>query len=87
MLRLGKELCRFSTWGTSAGSSTSCQCHRIWHTSIPNADGFHHACTTALEAVEARAFDNATDTAAIREDLLGIARTTLSSKMILEHGS
>lgn len=45
-------------------------------------DGFRRACAAAVEALEARAFDNASDPAALREDLLAIARTTLSSKIL-----
>lgn len=45
-------------------------------------DGFRRACAAAVEALEGRAFDNAADAAALREDLLAIARTTLSSKIL-----
>lgn len=45
-------------------------------------DGFRRACACAVEALEARAFDNADDATALREDLLAIARTTLSSKIL-----
>lgn len=45
-------------------------------------DGFRRSCAVAVEALEARAFDNAADPAALREDLLAIARTTLSSKIL-----
>lgn len=42
--------------------------------------GYRVAAQTALEALAASAVDHAADAAALRNDLLNIARTTLSSK-------
>ena len=44
--------------------------------------GFREACTVAKEALEAAALDHAADEAAFRKDLMNIARTTLSSKIL-----
>ena len=45
-------------------------------------EGFRIASKTALAALENSATDNGKDPAAFREDLLAIARTTLSSKVL-----
>ena len=44
--------------------------------------GFREACTVAKEALEGAAKDHASDEEAFRKDLLNIARTTLSSKIL-----
>ena len=44
--------------------------------------GFREACTVAKEALEGAAKDHAADEEAFRKDLLNIARTTLSSKIL-----
>lgn len=44
--------------------------------------GFREAATRAQETLEASAFDNSSDQEAFRLDLLNIARTTLSSKIL-----
>jgi len=44
--------------------------------------GYRLALAAAREKLEALAIDNGKDTAAFREDLLKIARTTLSSKLL-----
>ncbi|KAI9226035.1 MAG: T-complex protein 1 subunit beta [Piptocephalis tieghemiana] len=44
--------------------------------------GFRAASATALQALESAAQDHSSDPAAFREDLLNIARTTLSSKVL-----
>jgi T-complex protein 1 subunit beta len=44
--------------------------------------GFREACTVAKAALEAEAIDNAGNDEAFRADLLNIARTTLSSKIL-----
>lgn len=47
--------------------------------------GYRAACDAAVKALEARAFDNSGDGAApdaLRADLINIARTTLSSKIL-----
>lgn len=45
-------------------------------------DGWRIALTTAHEALQQSASDNSGDAAKFREDLLNIARTTLSSKLL-----
>ena len=44
--------------------------------------GFREACTVAKAALEAEAIDNAGNDEVFRADLLNIARTTLSSKIL-----
>ena len=48
-------------------------------------EGLRLATTVAVEALEAAAVDNSKDEAKLREDLLNIARTTLSSKILRQH--
>ncbi|RKP12069.1 chaperonin Cpn60/TCP-1 family, partial [Piptocephalis cylindrospora] len=45
-------------------------------------EGFRAASATALEALESAAKDHSSDPALFREDLINIARTTLSSKVL-----
>lgn len=45
-------------------------------------DGYRIASIAALEALKKAAVDNATDPVAFRRDLINIARTTLSSKVL-----
>jgi T-complex protein 1 subunit beta len=45
--------------------------------------GMRMACNVALEVLEERHFDNASDPKKLREDLTNIARTTLSSKILM----
>lgn len=45
-------------------------------------DGFRIASAAALKALEASATDNSKQPAKFREDLMNIARTTLSSKVL-----
>ena len=45
-------------------------------------DGYRLASAAALKALEKSAVDNGKDPKAFREDLLNIARTTLSSKVL-----
>lgn len=45
-------------------------------------DGYRLACVAARKALEASALDHSSDPVAFREDLLAIARTTLSSKLL-----
>ena len=49
---------------------------------ISVVEGYRIASKTALAALEASSRDNGKDPAAFREDLLAIARTTLSSKVL-----
>ena len=44
--------------------------------------GFREACAAAREALEANALDNAGNEEAFRRDLMNVARTTLSSKIL-----
>ena len=44
--------------------------------------GFPEACAAAREALEANALDNAANEEAFRRDLMNVARTTLSSKIL-----
>jgi len=46
--------------------------------------GFRQACTVARERLEACAWDNKADAPKFREDLLNVARTTLSSKILTQ---
>lgn len=46
--------------------------------------GYRMACAAALRALEGSAVDHGADGAAFREDLLNIARTTLSSKVLAQ---
>jgi len=46
--------------------------------------GFRDACDVGRNALEAGSFSNKEDTAAFRKDLLNIARTTLSSKILTQ---
>eukprot|EP00298_Acanthocystis_sp_HF-20_P016805 c21590_g1_i1.p1 GENE.c21590_g1_i1~~c21590_g1_i1.p1 ORF type:complete len:514 (+),score=213.24 c21590_g1_i1:1567-3108(+) len=48
-------------------------------------DGYHQASLAALEALEKSAIDHSKDDKAFREDLMNIARTTLSSKILGNH--
>ena len=45
--------------------------------------GFRTACEVSLEVLDERKFDNASDTEALRTDLMNIATTTLSSKILM----
>lgn len=45
-------------------------------------EGFRKACEVAVATLEARSFDNAGNAAALREDLMRVAKTTLSSKIL-----
>lgn len=47
--------------------------------------GWRKAAKTAEKALEAAAIDNGSDEVKFREDLLNIARTTLSSKILVQH--
>ena len=47
-------------------------------------EGYREAARAARAALEGAARDNSTDAAAFREDLLDIARTTLSSKILAQ---
>ena len=47
--------------------------------------GWRQATDVARKALEDFAVDNSKDTNAFREDLLNIARTTLSSKILQQH--
>lgn len=47
--------------------------------------GWRKACDAARQALESAAIDNSKDAAKFREDLLNIARTTLSSKLLTQH--
>eukprot|EP00823_Brevimastigomonas_motovehiculus_P001758 TRINITY_DN1239_c0_g1_i1.p1 TRINITY_DN1239_c0_g1~~TRINITY_DN1239_c0_g1_i1.p1 ORF type:complete len:540 (-),score=125.18 TRINITY_DN1239_c0_g1_i1:133-1752(-) len=47
--------------------------------------GFRKACVVARDALIASAKDNSADPKAFKEDLLNIARTTLSSKILASH--
>lgn len=47
--------------------------------------GWRKACDAARKALEGAAVDHSADTAQFREDLLNIARTTLSSKLLTQH--
>ncbi|KAE8212364.1 hypothetical protein CF327_g3971 [Tilletia walkeri] len=47
-------------------------------------EGYRIASTAALKALDAAAQDHSSDTALFRKDLLNIARTTLSSKVLSE---
>lgn len=44
--------------------------------------GFRLACDTAVAVLDERTFDHAEDTEALRADLINLARTTLSSKIL-----
>ena len=44
--------------------------------------GFRLACEVSLEVLDERKFDNASDPEKLRADLINIARTTLSSKIL-----
>jgi chaperonin GroEL (HSP60 family) len=44
--------------------------------------GFRLACEVSLEVLDERKFDNASNPEQLREDLINIARTTLSSKIL-----
>lgn len=46
--------------------------------------GFREAAECGRNAIEARAMNNSTDTARFREDLMNVARTTLSSKILTQ---
>lgn len=46
--------------------------------------GFRQACSVARDHLESKAFDNRADAVAFRNDLLNIARTTLSSKILTQ---
>lgn len=46
--------------------------------------GYREACECAKEVLEGRAFNNGNDVDRFREDLLNIARTTLSSKILTQ---
>jgi T-complex protein 1 subunit beta len=48
-------------------------------------EGFREASTVALQALKDSAVDNSADEAKFREDLMNIARTTLSSKILGNH--
>jgi chaperonin GroEL (HSP60 family) len=48
------------------------------------ATGYREACTAAKERLESIAIDNSGDEKAFRRDLLNIARTTLSSKILTQ---
>ena len=45
-------------------------------------DGYRIACAAAFKALEAAAQDNSKDTDLFRKDLINIAKTTLSSKVL-----
>merc|ERR1712179_825323 len=47
--------------------------------------GWRQASKVAKEALEKSAIDHSNDEALFREDLLNIARTTLSSKILSQH--